>query len=184
MGALVLTRSWAPLLCSSTQTAGNKSQAKLLLIRLLARDYSKSLLRRAYSKAVRQTRNELLFKTKISDVKSTVKYITRFSSQHSELINIMTNHWHLLQEDTILKKYIGQHPKMVFRWARSLCDRLLSCHYPMAYTGVANVPFALGLIQVLTLYFLMENTLPQTFLQTVKYRVLYILCYANVEHSI
>lgn len=27
----------------------------------------------------------------------------------------MATHWHLLQEDPILNKYIGQHPEIVFR---------------------------------------------------------------------
>lgn len=43
--------------------------------------------------------------------------------------DIFANHWHLLQEDPILNKYIGQHPEVVSRWAMLLRDRLTSSNY-------------------------------------------------------
>lgn len=77
-----------------------------------------------------------MFRNKTPDVRPTVKYIATFPSQHLEPRNIMTNHWHLLQEDPTVRKYIGYRPEMVFRRARSLQDKLVS----ICYTGTFNSP--------------------------------------------
>lgn len=43
-------------------------------------------------------------------------------------------HWHLLNEDPILRKYVGQHPEVVFRWGNPLRDKLVSSHYSQTST--------------------------------------------------
>lgn len=56
------------------------AEAKLLHTHLLARGYSKSLLRKAYNKALKQSRNALLYPKKdpISETKPTLRIITWF----------------------------------------------------------------------------------------------------------
>lgn len=56
-----------------------KSQANALRNRLLARGYTKTILRSAYNKAIRQSRNSLLFKQKTISTSAPVRFITKFS---------------------------------------------------------------------------------------------------------
>lgn len=106
-----------------------KSQADALRIRLLARGYTKTLLRSTYNKAICQSRSSLLYKKKSIATNSPVRFITRFSQQHEQLCGILSNHWPILQEDPIIKKYIGPFPQITFRRARSLGDKLTSSYY-------------------------------------------------------
>lgn len=104
-------------------------QANLLRLRLQARGYSKSLLRKAFNQALRQSRNSLLYKTKTNNPQQTVRFITRYSSQHAGVRNILERHLLLLCEDPILTKYVNSKPEITFRRSRSLRDKLTSSHY-------------------------------------------------------
>lgn len=104
-------------------------QANLLRSRLLARGYSRSLLRKAFNKAKNRSRNELLYTKKARPQDSTVKLITRFSAHYQDLYSILSKHWHFLVEDPILKKYVNPHPGIVYKRTVSLKDRLVSNQY-------------------------------------------------------
>lgn len=77
---------------------------------------------------MRQPRNSLLFKTKTVN-RSTVKYITRYSSHHQELHNILAHHWPLLHAHPVLTKYVSPQPEFSFRRSRCLRDKLTSSYY-------------------------------------------------------
>ncbi|XP_040212985.1 uncharacterized protein LOC120943646 [Rana temporaria] len=112
-----------------TMTKDFLLQANLLRQRLLLRGYSKSLLRKAFNKAARQSRINLLFKQKVNTESQPVRFITRYSSHHIEVRNILNKHWSLLTNDPILSNYIGQRPDITFKRSRSLRDKLTSSHY-------------------------------------------------------
>lgn len=128
------------LCCNCTHIADFLAEGKLLHARLLARGYSKSFLRKAYNKDLKQPRNTLLYpkNSSSSETKPTLRIITWFSSQHQEVRNILNNHWHILQQDSIVKKHVGTRPEITFRWASSLCVRLVLSHYSSALNSGAR----------------------------------------------
>lgn len=93
--------------------------------RLLGQGYSKSLLHKAFNKAFKQPRSTLLYQHKTkSDDHATVEFITQYSYQQYQLSNVLDKHWHILYEDPILSKYVTDCPKIVFKRAISLRDKL------------------------------------------------------------
>lgn len=92
-----------------------KTQANSLHDCLKARSYSKSILRSAFNKALRQSRTSLLFKTKTVKSQQTVKLITRYSQHHQELRKVLLDHWPLLYDVPVLAKYVSPCPEIVFR---------------------------------------------------------------------
>lgn len=75
-----------------TRDSDFKYHADLLRGGLLQRGYSKSLLRKALNKAYQQSRNTLLYKTKMTpEGHSMVKFITQYSHQQHQLRNVLAN---------------------------------------------------------------------------------------------
>ena len=86
-----------------------KTQADALRVRLLARGYTHTNLKRAYNRACLRSRHSLLYdpsKNKLKGTHEPVRFITTYSAHHNELRNILQKHWHMLIEDNILKKYV------------------------------------------------------------------------------
>lgn len=102
-----------------------KKQASQLRSRLLLTGYSKSLLHKAYNRALLQDRNVLLYKPRNNNKgPSPVKFITWFSTQQKELLKILGRHWYILLNDPYISKYIINYPEIIFRRAPSIGDRL------------------------------------------------------------
>lgn len=104
-------------------------QANLLRQRLLTRGYSKSLLRKAFNKAARQSRTTLLYKQKSIPLSQPVRFITHYSRNHNKVRNVLVKHWSLLTNDPILSKYINSKPDITYKRSRSLRDKITSSHY-------------------------------------------------------
>lgn len=105
------------------------AQASALRERLLSRGYTQTNLRKAYNKALAHIRSSLLYGFTCKKQLKTVKIITTFSAHHNQLKNFLSDHWHLLTNHRILKKYIRPTPELVFHRATSLKDKLTSSHY-------------------------------------------------------
>lgn len=88
-----------------------------------------SNLRKAFKKALAQTRSSLLYGPPCVKQSETIKMVTKFSAHHNQLCNLLSDHWHLLKGHHILGKYVKPNPELVFRRATSLRDRLTSSHY-------------------------------------------------------
>lgn len=58
----------------------------------------------------------------------TVKMITKFSAHHNQLRSLLSDHWHLLTDHHILRKYVRPTPELVFCRATSVGDRLTGSH--------------------------------------------------------
>lgn len=104
-------------------------QADHLQNRLLARAYSRSLLKKAFNKARLRSRLDLLYKSSVKPSVHKVKFVTRFSAHEPCLRASISCHWHLLAEDCTLSKYVHPTHELVFRRATSLRDTLTSSHY-------------------------------------------------------
>lgn len=86
-----------------THEAEFRSQADELRIHLRKHGYSKSLLRRAFNKAIGRDRTFLLYsKPKSDQMQTNYQFITRYSAQHRLLRTCMEKHWHLLSENSTL----------------------------------------------------------------------------------
>lgn len=59
----------------------------------------------------------------------TVRLITRYSSQHREIRNIITKFWPLLFADPVVSKHINPFPEITYRRVPSLKDRLVHSHF-------------------------------------------------------
>lgn len=54
-----------------------------------------------------------------------LKWWPNFPLSNMRLISdILSTHWHLLKEDSMVRKHIRNYPERVFKRNRSLCDRL------------------------------------------------------------
>lgn len=90
------------------------NQAALLQNRLLARGYSRYLLRKAFNKARLRSRSDLLYKSSSKPPVHMIKFVTRFCAHESCLRASISRHWHLLAEDQTLSKYVRPIPELVF----------------------------------------------------------------------
>lgn len=71
-----------------------KLQAAELWQCLLKWGYIKTLLQKACNKAINKNRTALLYPTRASKTEQqTMKFITRYSAQHQDLRNCLSNHW-------------------------------------------------------------------------------------------
>lgn len=55
--------------------------------------------------------------------------ITRYSQQYSQVYDILERHWHLLTEDPIEVKYVGNKPGITYINAKCLKDHLTRSHF-------------------------------------------------------
>lgn len=118
-----------------TEDGDFRRQANALRTRLLARGYNRTTLRKAFNKALAQDRQTLLFGPPRPKKPYMTKIITKFSTHHHQLRNILSNHWHILTDHHTLRKYIKPTPDLVFRRATSLKDRLTHSHYKIPISG-------------------------------------------------
>lgn len=81
-----------------------------------------------------------MYKNKTAPPQTTVKLITTFSNHHLDVRTLLGNHWHLLQDDPILGKYVGNKPEIIFRRAASLRDKLTTSHYMETNDDLPQLP--------------------------------------------
>ncbi|OCT70725.1 hypothetical protein XELAEV_18037650mg [Xenopus laevis] len=112
-----------------------KVEAKKLYDRFKARGYSHNSLKRAYKKALASDRNALLVPKKLTSIinneeknNNQVRIIGDYSTEHDAITRIITKHWHILEQDDVLKQYVGERPTITFRRSRNLRDHLVHSH--------------------------------------------------------
>ncbi|OCT80880.1 hypothetical protein XELAEV_18027692mg [Xenopus laevis] len=111
-----------------------KIEAKKLYDRFRARGYSHNCLKRAYHKALTSSRTTLLLpknqqkrhKQKSNNI---IRIIGDYSTEHNQISNILNKHWHILEQDKVLKEVIGARPVITFRRSKNLRDRLRHSHF-------------------------------------------------------
>lgn len=106
-----------------------RTQANLLKLCLLERGYSRTILKKAYQRALGKTRSQLLYKNQKKTSINMARFITKFSRQHSQLREIMQKYWHLLLADPKITKHLAARPEATFCRVRSLQDDLVCSHF-------------------------------------------------------
>lgn len=104
-------------------------EANKLRDRLIARGYSKKILKKAYKKAIQPTRHTLLFNTKQKNSNQPTKFIMRYCDQHQKVNDILNKYWYLLLADPTLKPHITEKPSIIYRRAKSLRDNLIKSEF-------------------------------------------------------
>lgn len=105
-----------------------EKEAQKLRLRLKARGYSNSVLKRAYRKAKECSRSDLIFRGLKPCDTPTSHFITTYTRQSDDIRSILSKYWYVLTADPILSQYVSAFPSLTFRRARSLRDRLASSH--------------------------------------------------------
>ncbi|XP_069476431.1 uncharacterized protein [Ambystoma mexicanum] len=92
--------------------------------RFKARGYKTRFIKAASDKAHKITRDQTLNRTnsglaaeKRSDI---VKFITTFCANNRIIRKILRKNWHLLKLDEHIRKYIDDHPTMIYRRAKTI----------------------------------------------------------------
>lgn len=115
--------------CNCCDEAKFKKATDELKLGLLETACSKSALRRAYNCAIMQPRSQLLFGPHPPwKEEATLRIKTPYCEQHS-VHKYTHNYWHLLPSDPKIAKIVSTHPQITFKWASSLCDRLVSSSF-------------------------------------------------------
>lgn len=99
-----------------------------LSLRLHQRGYSRSLLNKAFNKVAKLNRKDLIHSKRPSKSNQSVRIITRFSKQHTQMRALLDKFWPLLTADNMINKYIKPFPEITYRWAPSMKDRLVTSH--------------------------------------------------------
>lgn len=84
-----------------------KHEADILSERSLICGYSTTLLKKAFKRASKQTRQQALFKRSNENNEAMPGVIMTYKRQHPCIRGILQKHWYLLTNDSILKKYTG-----------------------------------------------------------------------------
>ncbi|XP_068120861.1 vomeronasal type-2 receptor 26-like [Hyperolius riggenbachi] len=101
--------------CSDIKTFDK--QAKVLTSKFAARHYPRKLINEAKRKARCTDRNSLVHtgkNTSTKEGKNEISFITRFSSQHQVIKQILEKAWPLLQVDPLLKADLRQKPRVSY----------------------------------------------------------------------
>lgn len=88
---------------------------------------TKTCLKKAYKRAVENTRNELLYNTKKDKNKdNTTSIIMTFSNQHSKIRTVIQKYWHLLYKNP---RFVSKTHGITFRRATSIKDRPIQSEF-------------------------------------------------------
>lgn len=104
-------------------------EARLLRDRFLQRGYSKKCLRKTFNRATIKVRRDLLYQQKQPSLSQTVKFITKYVTEHKRIWNLLEKHRPILTLNKKITKYIKEHPEITFRKTKSLSDHLFQSHY-------------------------------------------------------
>ncbi|OCT97277.1 hypothetical protein XELAEV_18009502mg [Xenopus laevis] len=58
-----------------------------------------------------------------------IRLIGEFSREHKDITQILSKHWHILEQDRDLKQILGDRPLITFRRSRNLRDQLTHSHF-------------------------------------------------------
>ncbi|OCT99908.1 hypothetical protein XELAEV_18005692mg [Xenopus laevis] len=111
--------------------ASSQHPTKKLYERFRQRGYTHNLLKKAYKRALTTDMNSLLIAHKPNIKHNTTKQIRmigEFSSQHKAITQILTKHWHILEQDKDLKQIIGDGPLITLRRSTNLRNQLTKSH--------------------------------------------------------
>lgn len=99
-------------------------------MRLLARGYSKTCLKRAFRWACSKPRHELIYNPESNRNKTNpIRIVTRFSNQNKTVKNIVERYWHVLKLDPTISPFMQDKPSFTFKRAKSIKDNLVSSEY-------------------------------------------------------
>lgn len=114
--------------CSDLSTF--KIRASELTERLQERGYSLTIIRKAYSRAIKTPRNSLLQgrDRSTAGAEQPVRFIGTFCKQWPMIETILKRHWHILHTDPVLDNILGSRPLTCCRRAPNLRDRLVKSH--------------------------------------------------------
>lgn len=101
-----------------------------LRTRLLERGYTKSCMQKAFNKVRIKYRQETLFfsGSKIQE-NPLVRFITKCTSQHQEVRQILGKLWGLLTTNEKVGLFLTPNPQITFRKSHSIRDNLVASHY-------------------------------------------------------
>lgn len=95
-------------------------QAATLQVRFLERGYSRKCVNWTFHTVKQKSRHDLIYRQKCKqDGDDSIRLITKYSTQHEHIKNILQRHWPLLREDSRKKNLIAEHSRITFRGAKS-----------------------------------------------------------------
>lgn len=113
-------------------------EAKALRDRLRLRGYSNKCLKKAYIRAKKQDRLNLIHGQTTPKSDPGLRIITRFSGQHQRVRDLLQKHWYLLMGDPNVSKHLKAHPEITYRQSRSIRHHIIHSHYVPSSTVIAN----------------------------------------------
>ncbi|OCT74273.1 hypothetical protein XELAEV_18033233mg, partial [Xenopus laevis] len=60
---------------------------------------------------------------------NSIRIIGDYSTEHNQISNILNKHWHILEQNKVLKEVISARPVVTFRRSKNLRDRLTHSHF-------------------------------------------------------
>ncbi|XP_075707682.1 uncharacterized protein LOC142742114 isoform X2 [Rhinoderma darwinii] len=114
-------------ICSSDSLF--ERQANDLKDHFLERGYSMRSIKKAYQRAKRTPRDDLLFPKKRPDKHSQVRFITGYHSRWPQMREILKRYWPILLTDPTLDRFITKYPSVTARRSKNLKDHLVKSHY-------------------------------------------------------
>lgn len=122
-----------------SENAHFESEARALRERLKARGYSNKCLKRAYLRAKKSDRSQLIHGRTNPKLDPGLRLITTFSGQHQQMRDLLQKHWYLLMGDPNVSKHLKDHPGITYRRSRSIRDHIVHSHYaPLSATDTKN----------------------------------------------
>lgn len=97
--------------------------------RLLLRGYSNTSLKKAFRRATTRSRQDLLYSQQHTKSDNSLRIITKYCNQHTEIRKIVSKYWHILMMDPNLRRLLPEAPHFTFRRATSIASELVRSEY-------------------------------------------------------
>lgn len=110
-----------------SKTADYRKQSTILMKKFKEKKYPNKIISNTYQKEGKLTQGDCLVSKKKStenNDKFRSSFLTAFNFQHHEIRRILQTHWHILLNDIHLQKYIPPNPLIIYRWAKTLKNKL------------------------------------------------------------
>lgn len=104
---------------------------------MLERGYSRSLLKKAYKRAL--SHDDLLFSEKNKHDSDTDQFITTYNSQQGDFRSILSKYWFLLTSDPIVANFVSKNPSVTYQKSRSFRDCLTSSQFDPLKDSHSNI---------------------------------------------
>lgn len=113
------------LKCNCTNNEELLTQAAVLTQRFEEKVYNRDSLSTVLEETNLLDRQDLLrVKPPRENQVSQVPFITTYSVQHKSIKNLINKHWHIINNDQILRTVLPNRPQMVYKGAPSLRNRV------------------------------------------------------------